>query len=88
MSGHLGTGEMRETEPRVETMVFSVDGMHCASCGLLIDDVVEDLPGVTRSATDVNAGRTVVTTKEGTLVEPGVVVEAITELGYAARLNA
>jgi Cu+-exporting ATPase len=69
-------------------MVFSVGGMHCASCGLLVDDVVGDLPGVIRSATDVNAGRTVVTTREGAVVEPGVVVEAITELGYAARLIA
>ncbi|MFP5377090.1 MAG: heavy-metal-associated domain-containing protein [Acidimicrobiia bacterium] len=28
------------------TTELRVDGMHCASCGMLIDDAVEDLPGV------------------------------------------
>jgi Cu+-exporting ATPase len=88
MTADLETGDVLGAETQVQTMVFSVGGMHCASCGLLIDDVVEDLPGVTRSATDVNAGRTVVTTKEGAAPETGVVVDAITELGYSARLNA
>lgn len=66
-------------------LVFAVDGMHCPSCGLLIDDVVEDVPGVARSATDVGAGRTVVTPAEGALVDPGAVAEAIAALGYANR---
>ncbi len=68
------------------TLVFAVDGMHCASCGLLIDDVVEDLPGVARSATDVAAGRTVVTAAQGSVVEAGTVAEAIVALGYTTRL--
>lgn len=59
--------------------------MHCASCGLLIDEVLDDLPGVARSATDVTAGRTVVTPAAGAVVEPRVMAEAITELGYTAR---
>lgn len=66
-------------------IVLSVAGMHCASCGLLIDDVLEVLPGVARSATDVTAGRTLVTLAEGAVVEPRVVAEAIAELGYTAR---
>jgi copper chaperone len=67
------------------TMVFAVTGMHCASCGLLVDDVVEDLAGVARSATDVTAGRTVVTLAEGAAVEPSAVAQAIAEIGYSAR---
>ena len=43
------------------TATFVVSGMHCASCGMLIDDVVEDLAGVVTSATSVRRGRTVVT---------------------------
>jgi copper chaperone CopZ len=66
-------------------MVFAVEGMHCASCGLLIDDVVEELPGVVSSATDVRAGRTVVTLAEGASVDPVTVAEAISEAGYTAR---
>nr|WSW49347.1 heavy-metal-associated domain-containing protein [Streptomyces sp. NBC_01001] len=34
--------------------------MHCNSCGLLIDDEIEELPGVTSSTTDVRKERTVV----------------------------
>jgi copper chaperone CopZ len=66
-------------------MVFAVDGMHCASCGLLIDDIVEDVPGVASSATDVRTGRTVVTVAEGASVDPVSITEAITEAGYTAR---
>lgn len=67
------------------TMVFAVDGMHCASCGLLIDDVVEELPGVLSSATDVRAARTVVTAAPGASVDPVTITKAITEAGYTAR---
>ena len=80
-----GIGSGRAPDASVAQIVLSVAGMHCASCGLLIDDVVEDLPGVARSATDVTAGRTLVTLAEGAVIEPWVVAEAIAELGYTAR---
>ena len=68
-----------------DRMVFAVDGMHCASCGLLIDDVVEELAGVISSATDVRAGRTVVTVSSGAGVDPIRIAEAIAGAGYTAR---
>ena len=68
-----------------ERMVFAVEGMHCASCGLLIDDVVEELAGVISSATDVRAGRMVVTVTGGTGVDPIRIAEAIADAGYTAR---
>lgn len=80
-----GFGAGRVPGDRGAQIVLSVAGMHCASCGLLVDDVVEDLPGVARSATDVTAGRTLVTLAEGAVVEPRVVAEAIAELGYSAH---
>jgi len=42
------------------THVFRIDGMHCGSCSLLIDDTLEDLPGVSRSQTELKAGRSTV----------------------------
>ena len=39
------------------THVFRVEGMHCGSCPLLIDDTLEDLPGVSRSHTELKAAR-------------------------------
>ena len=66
---------------------FSVTGMHCASCGMLIDETLEDeVPGVTRSETSVRKRRTVVTVAEG--VAPEVLVAAIAGAGYQATLEA
>lgn len=70
-----GTGNTR--------MEFAVTGMHCASCGLLIDDEVEELAGVVASATSIRTGRTVVET-DGS-VDPAAVVAAIASAGYAAE---
>lgn len=63
-------------------MEFAVTGMHCNSCGLLIDDEVEELPGVTSSTTDVRRERTVVDLTGP--IAPDAVIAAIAEAGYAA----
>ncbi|MFF3863928.1 heavy-metal-associated domain-containing protein [Streptomyces sp. NPDC002209] len=63
-------------------MEFAVTGMHCNSCGLLIDDEVEELPGVTSSTTDVRTERTVVELTGPIPAER--IVAAIAEAGYCA----
>jgi len=63
---------------------FHVEGMHCASCGLLIDDAVEELDGVTRSQTTVRSGRATVEL-DPQRCGPDDVVAAIEEAGYRAR---
>ncbi|MEV7169215.1 heavy-metal-associated domain-containing protein [Streptomyces sp. JL4002] len=63
-------------------MEFAVTGMHCDSCGLLIDDEVEELPGVASSTTDVRRERTVVDLTAP--VAPDTVIAVITEVGYTA----
>ncbi|MFD7782248.1 heavy-metal-associated domain-containing protein [Streptomyces nojiriensis] len=65
-------------------MEFAVTGMHCNSCGLLIDDEVEELPGVTSSTTDVRKERTIVDLTAP--IEPDAIVAAIAEAGYEAVL--
>jgi copper chaperone CopZ len=68
----------------VITLELAVEGMHCASCGLLIDEAVEALPGVMRSATDQRAGRTMVQlTGQG--AGPDEVVSVIEAEGFRAR---
>lgn len=69
-----------------ERMEFTVTGMHCNSCGLLIDDEVEELAGVVASATSVRAGRTVVDTDRP--VDPAAVIAAIAAAGYTAQQHA
>ncbi|WP_251072472.1 cation transporter [Streptomyces sp. ISL-43] len=74
---------MTETGPEV---VLLVEGMHCTSCGLLIDDELEEIPGVRSSSTDVRAGRTVVRLEEGAEVDAAVLVTAVQKAGeYTAR---
>ncbi|MER5486955.1 heavy metal-associated domain-containing protein [Streptomyces sp. NPDC002812] len=64
-------------------MEFTVTGMHCNSCGLLIDDEVEELAGVVASATSLRTGRTVVDTDRP--VDPAAVIAAIATAGYRAE---
>lgn len=60
---------------------FRVEGMHCASCTMLVDDVIEDLPGVRRSQTTLKTGLAVVE-YDPTFCSPADVVAAIAEAGY------
>ncbi|MFJ7272245.1 cation transporter [Streptomyces sp. NPDC099050] len=66
-----------------ERMEFTVTGMHCDSCGLLIDDEVEELAGVVASATSVRRGRTVVDADRP--LDPAAVIAAIASAGYRAE---
>ncbi|MFC9292541.1 heavy-metal-associated domain-containing protein [Streptomyces sp. NPDC057011] len=67
-------------------MEFAVTGMHCNSCGLLVDDEVEELPGVTASTTDVRKERTVVELSAPVAAER--ITAAIAQAGYTATLLA
>jgi copper chaperone len=66
---------------------FRIEGMHCASCALLIDDTLQDLRGVRSSQTSMKKGRSIVeldpeSTPAGVITE---VITAVTELGYSAH---
>ncbi|MGW7098785.1 heavy-metal-associated domain-containing protein [Streptomyces sp. NPDC054838] len=65
-------------------MTFAVTGMHCNSCGLLIDDEVEELAGVASSTTDVRRERTVVDLTRALPAEQ--ITAAIAGAGYGATL--
>ncbi|KOU18390.1 hypothetical protein ADK49_13015 [Streptomyces sp. WM6349] len=61
--------------------------MHCTSCGLLIDDELEDLPGVRSASTDTRTGRSIVRLEEGAHVDSATLVAAVEGAGdYTARL--
>ncbi len=69
----------------IRTHTFEVQGMHCGSCALLIDDTLENLPGVRRAETAMRKGRSVVDL-DTAATSPDEVAAAITGLGYQARL--
>jgi copper chaperone len=62
---------------------FRVEGMHCGSCALLIDDALEDLPGVHSVQTSVKQGISTVELDTGA-TGPDDVIGVIEELGYRA----
>lgn len=65
------------------TQTFAITGMHCASCSMLIDEVLEDLEGVTRSDTSLRKGQSRVQF-DPVACSPSMIVDAIAEAGYAA----
>lgn len=65
------------------TLTLQVEGMHCGSCGLLIDDVLADLPGVQEAQTSVRNGQSVVRL-DPTQTQAEEVIAAIAEAGYRA----
>ncbi|MCX5009470.1 cation transporter [Streptomyces sp. NBC_00555] len=70
-----------------EQVILLIDGMHCTSCGLLIEDELEDLPGVRSAATDVRAGRSVVRLEDGADIDTAALVAAVEAAGdYTARI--
>jgi copper chaperone len=66
------------------THTFRVTGMHCGSCAVLIDDTLDDLPGVHATHTSARTGRSVVEL-DGLHTTPADVVATIADLGYHAE---
>ncbi|MET8681953.1 heavy metal-associated domain-containing protein [Streptomyces sp. NPDC004647] len=67
-------------------LILEVEGMHCASCGLLIDEELEEVPGVRSASTDARSGRTTVRL-ENAEMDPAALVAAVERAGdYRARL--
>jgi copper chaperone len=76
-----GKARPEETGPRV---VLDVDGMHCSSCGLLIDDELEEVPGVRSSRTDVRKGRSTVRLDDEGVADHAALIAAVERAGYQA----
>jgi copper chaperone CopZ len=63
---------------------LEIDGMHCASCALLIDEELEELAGVAEAKTSYARQRTAVVF-DATQVGLPALLETIAALGYAAH---
>ena len=66
-------------------VLIDVAGMHCAACGLLIDDVMLDIDGVQTSVTDTKAGLCTVAVVES--VGDEQLLAAVVEAGYTGKLR-
>ncbi|MGH2684569.1 MAG: heavy-metal-associated domain-containing protein [Actinomycetota bacterium] len=63
---------------------LSVKGMHCSSCGMLIDEALEELPGVASASTHVRKARTQID-YDPALTSLKVITETLVGLGYTAQ---
>jgi copper chaperone CopZ len=68
------------------TVTLHVEGMHCASCSILVDDCMEDVEGVVSSTTDLRSGRCTVEVDDTVPVD--ALVAAVAEAGYAGTVLA
>ena len=69
----------------MRTVTFAIAGMHCASCGLLIDDCLLDVEGVADARTNLKTERTVVRADD--TVGDAELLAAIAEAGYVGTLQ-
>ena len=68
----------------MEQMTLTITGMHCNSCGMLIDDALEALPGVQHARTNVRKGLTSV--NHDGKVSTAKLIKTVTGLGYRASV--
>ncbi len=67
-------------------IVFSINGMHCVSCGMNIDGELEDLKGVLSASTNYAKGKcTVVFNPQQ--VETKQLIETVGKLGYSVTVE-
>ncbi|WP_328690200.1 cation transporter [Streptomyces phaeochromogenes] len=76
-----GKARSEQTGPQI---VLKVEGMHCASCGLLIDDELEEVPGVRSSRTDVRKGQSTVRLDDEGAADHAALIAAVERAGYQA----
>lgn len=61
-----------------------VAGMHCASCTILIDETLEEIPGVVSSSTDLRRQTTTVE-YDPAQTSLAAITDELVKLGYSAR---
>ena len=66
------------------TVTVEITGMHCASCGILVDDCLEDVDGVVSSQTSIKTGQCVAVVTDS--VTDDDVLSAVVEAGYTGTI--
>ncbi len=68
------------------TITIDIEGMHCASCVLLVDEALEDLPGVITATTNLRKSRSTVEI-DPARTSATKLVKAIRRIGYNATVT-
>ncbi len=64
--------------------IYKVEGMHCTSCALSIDEELEEVRGVRKAKTSYARETTEIEFDEGQVVEEEIVA-AINRAGYSVK---
>ena len=65
----------------LETLSLTVGGMTCGNCARSVEGTLASTPGVTKASVDLQNSKVSVE-YDADLVKPGVLVNAVRELGY------
>ncbi|WP_081069619.1 heavy metal translocating P-type ATPase [Burkholderia stagnalis] len=77
------------TEPlasaALNTIVLTVEGMHCGGCTGRVQRALADVPGVVDATVDLDGGKATVNAQD--TVDPALLIAAVGEAGYRAALR-
>ncbi len=77
------SGDAAGTPSDTSAAELAVDGMHCASCAALVEEVLTEHDGVTTATVDLDAARASVRYDPARIDVAGLVA-LVAEAGYAA----
>jgi len=76
-------GLFNKKHPDGNTVTFKIEGMHCTSCSMNIDDLLEEADGVIKSETSYAKAKSVVT-YDSKKISPEKIKKVIDSLDYTA----
>jgi copper chaperone CopZ len=74
--------------PLVRTTTFSVEGMTCEGCSVLVEKAIKEVPGVLSVKVDYSRKRAVVSTEACCPAPMGPIVQALEKVGYRGEVVA
>lgn len=74
-------GLFNKKQKKGDVIEIKIEGMHCTSCSLNIDNTLEETDGILSSDTSYAKSRTTVK-YDKTIIKPSEIVQLIKELGY------
>lgn len=78
-------GFLSKTKLKEPTLRFRIQGMHCSSCAMNIDDALEETDGIKQSTTNYARQETVLLYDPTKISAPDC-IKLINTLGYEASL--
>jgi copper chaperone CopZ len=81
-----GTGQPAVNSPLIRTTTFSVEGMSCAGCSVLVEKSIKEVPGVLSVRVDYDRKRALVATEACCPVPVEPIVQALDKAGYRGEV--